>query len=95
MVDDGTYTAVLDRFEGDLAVLVLEQGGTDVAEYPVEREIIPEAGRHQDAVFKLLVESGNVTELTYKPVETKERKEAAQDRFDRLSQRPPPEESDE
>jgi len=95
MVADGTYTAVLDRFEGEQAALVLERDGTDVAEIAVARERLPEPGRNQDAVFELVVDDGDVVELSHDPAATSERKERAQDRFDRLSKRPPGSESDE
>lgn len=94
MVADGTYTAVLDRFEGDLAVLVLEGDGRDVADVALDRERLPEAGRRGDAVYEAVVDDGEVTDLTYDPEETRERKEQAQDRFDRLSERPPGSDSD-
>ncbi|MFB6235787.1 MAG: DUF3006 domain-containing protein [Halopenitus sp.] len=95
MVADGTYTAVLDRFEGEQAVLVLERDGTDVAEIAVARERLPEPGRNQDAVFELVVDDGNLVDLSYDPEATADRKNRAQDRFDRLSQRPPGSDSDE
>ncbi|GGL39694.1 hypothetical protein GCM10009037_24300 [Halarchaeum grantii] len=89
MIDDGTYTAVLDRFEGEQAVLVLEQDGQDVTDYPVPAERLPEAGRQQDAVFDVAIEGGDLVDITYDPGETKSRRESAQQRFDRLSKRPP------
>lgn len=89
MIGDGTYTAVLDRFEGDQAVLVLEQDGRDVADYPVPTERLPEVGRQQDAVFDVAIEDGNLVDITYNPGETESRRESAQQRFDRLSKRPP------
>ncbi|MGZ0746110.1 DUF3006 domain-containing protein [Haloparvum sp. AD34] len=95
MVPDGTYTAVLDRFEGDLAVLVLERDGEDVAEIAVDRERLPAPGRQQDAVYELVVDDGDVTDLDYDPDATSERTERVQDRFDRLSERPPGGDSDE
>lgn len=95
MVADGTYTAVLDRFEGGKAALVLERDGTDVAEMAVDRERLPEPGRHEDAVYELVVDDGDVIDLSYDPAATSERKERAQERFDRLSKRPPGSDSDE
>lgn len=95
MVADGTYTAVLDRFEGEQAALVLERDGEDVAEIGVDRERLPAPGRHQDAVYELVVDDGDVIDLSYDPDATGERTERAQDRFDRLSERPPGSDSDE
>ena len=94
MVDDGTYTAVLDRVEvsqddSKLAVLLLEVDASVVNELVVERERVPEAGRQPDAVFDVCVVDGELQTIDYEPTETDERQEAAQSRFDRLSERPP------
>ena len=89
MIEDGTYTAVLDRFEDELAVLLVE-GEDDLAgELVVEREALPEDGQHVDAVLSVVVEEGELGEASYLEQETEERSEAAQSRFDRLSERPP------
>lgn len=82
-------TAVLDRFEGDLAVLVLEAGGETVGEKVVDRAALPEDARHTDAVLRLTLEVGNIVAAEYDAAETEERGEVAQSRFDRLSRRPP------
>ncbi|WP_336037287.1 DUF3006 domain-containing protein [Halobacterium yunchengense] len=88
-MNDGTYTAVVDRFEEDLAVLLLEADGETVAERVLERERLPDAGRHVDAVLTVEVEDGEVVDLAYEPSATTDRADAAQSRFDRLSRRPP------
>ena len=90
----GTHTAVLDRFErtdgGDeLAVLLVEADGEVVDELHVDRELLPAAGRHENAVFEVTTDDDELTEIAYRPEETEERQEAAQSRFDRLSRRPP------
>lgn len=92
MLDDGTYVGVLDRFEGEQAVLVLQRDGRDVADVLVARTELPEEGRHEDAVFSVELEDGDVRDLEYDPEESKSRAEQAQDRFDRLSKRPPSDE---
>ncbi|WP_254535019.1 DUF3006 domain-containing protein [Halomarina litorea] len=83
------YTAVLDRFEGDDAVLVLERGGEDVDDIAVPRSDLPERGRKQDAVFAVVVRDGELRSVRYKPHATRSRGERAQSRFDRLARRPP------
>jgi hypothetical protein len=88
-VDTVDLTAVLDRFEGDLAVLVLEAGGETVGEKVVDRAALPEDARHADAVLELTLAVGDVVAVAYDADETEERGEAAQSRFDRLSRRPP------
>ena len=88
MSTDGEYTAVVDRFEDDLAVLLLERDGKAVDDVAVERTELPESARHQDAVLRVSVENGAIRETTYEAEETAERAERAQSRFDRLSRRP-------
>lgn len=88
-VDTVDLTAVLDRFEGDLAVLVLEAGGETVGEKVVDRAALPEDARHADAVLELTLEVGDIVAVAYDADETEERGETAQSRFDRLSRRPP------
>lgn len=93
MVDDGTYTAVLDRFEVDatderLAVLVLEAAGETVGDLAVPATDLPERARTQDAVLRVEVADGEIAAATYRPEETERRAETARSRFDRLSERP-------
>lgn len=88
MPADGKYTAVVDRFEGDFAVLLLECDGETVDDIPLPEMELPESGRHQDAVLHVNVEDGEVRSATYKAEETSQRAERSQSRFARLSQRP-------
>lgn len=92
---DGTYLGVLDRFEGEQAVLVLELDGEDVADLVVERARLPREGRHQDAVFRVELADGEPTRLRYRPGLTRKRGRDAQRRFDRLARRPPREATEE
>lgn len=94
MTEDGTYTAVLDRFEDELAVLLLEEGGETIGEVVVSREGLPEDGRHVDAILEVEIEDGELLEATYVEGKTTERAEDSQRRFDELSQRPPSDEDD-
>ncbi|MFC5972922.1 DUF3006 domain-containing protein [Halomarina salina] len=74
-------TAVVDRFEGDRAVLATDGDETVV----LARERLPREGRHVDAVFRLSLAHGAVTSLTYDAVATRYRGSRARSRFDRLS----------
>lgn len=89
MTMDGTYTTVVDRFEGEQAVLLLEDEDETVGEMVVDQERLPEAGRHVDAVVTVEVADGRVVDSTYRERETEDRSERAQRRFDELSRRPP------
>lgn len=98
MVDPGTYTATLDRFEDapgtELAVFVVERDGEAVAQLDLPTDVVPTEGRQPDAVFDLVVTDSRF-ELSFRAEETARRTEEAQSRFDRLAQRPPaPDESD-
>ncbi|WP_227356128.1 DUF3006 domain-containing protein [Haladaptatus salinisoli] len=86
-----TFTAVLDRFEEEQAVLLLETDGETVDELVMHRDKLPESGRHQDAIFTVTVDEETVLEMEYMPTETEERAKAAQQQFDRLARRPPSE----
>lgn len=89
MIDDGSYTAVIDRFEDDLAVLVIEQDGTAIDDLVIAREELPDEADHQDAILEVQIADGELVEAVYAPEVTTDRAEDAQDRFDRLAQRPP------
>jgi hypothetical protein len=86
--DDGrrTYDAVVDRFEGGLAVLVVEKERT--TELVLDREALPPAGREQDAVLRVTYDSGEVVGVALDERETAARGESAAERFDRLARRP-------
>ena len=83
-MDEGRYAAVLDRFEGESAVLLVEANGETVDELVVPTRLLPSAGRHENAVFAVTA-SDDRTELAYDAEETERRAEGAQNRFDRLS----------
>jgi hypothetical protein len=80
-----TYTAVVDRIEDGLAVLLVEEEGDVVDEAVVPVYLVPSAGRTQDAVFVVEVAADGSTTLEYDPDETARRSHRAQSRFDRLS----------
>ncbi|KAB1198183.1 MULTISPECIES: DUF3006 family protein [Haloferax] len=89
MIPDGTYTATVDHFEDDLAVLLIEEDGQDIDQLVVDRSQLPWRARKQNSVLTVTVSEGEYESGTYEPEETEERTEAAQSRFDRLSRRPP------
>ncbi|MDH5021401.1 DUF3006 domain-containing protein [Halobacterium rubrum] len=89
MTADGSYSGVVDRFEGDRAVLLLEADGETVAERVVDSERLPEDGRHVDAVLDVQIRDGEIVGVAYDPEQTASRADRAQRRFDELSRRPP------
>lgn len=86
---DGTYTAVVDRIEDGLATVFIEREDEELASATVEATALPEGGRHADAIFSIRVSEGGVAEWTYDPEASETRQSATQERFDRLSRRPP------
>ena len=83
------YTGVIDRFEDDLAVILLEADGDVVDELVLDRDDLPADAAHVDAVLEVTLKDGEVTDLVYDAGETATRKDEAQSRFDRLAERPP------
>lgn len=80
--------ATLDRIvDGETAVLLLERDGETVDELTVDVVDLPDDGRHEGAIFEVTVEEGTVVDLEYRPETESDRRERAQDRFDRLSKR--------
>ena len=94
MTTDGEYTAVVDRFEDDLAVLLLEDDDETVGETVIARERLPDDGQYVDAVLHIELEDDEVVSITYDADETVDRSAEIQQRFDDLSQRPPSSEDD-
>lgn len=50
-------------------------------------ETVPADGRHEGAVFEVIIEDDEIATLAYRPDTEADRREAMQDRFDRLSKR--------
>ncbi|ACM57446.1 DUF3006 family protein [Halorubrum lacusprofundi] len=86
---DGAYTAVVDTVEDGLATVFFERDGDDVGNAVLDADRLPSEGRHADAILDVRIEDGSIAAATYDPERTSTRADAAQDRFDRLSKRPP------
>jgi hypothetical protein len=86
---DGTYTAVIDNVEDGYATVFFERDGDEVGNAVIAAGQFPGDAQHADAVLTVTLSEGEIEEATYKSEETTERSSAAQDRFDRLSRRPP------
>ena len=89
---DGEYTAVVDNVEDGLATVFFERDGEEVGNAVLEASRLPSDGRHADAILSMTLSGGQIESASYDAEETTSRSEAAQDRFDRLSSRPPSEE---
>jgi hypothetical protein len=67
--------------------MFVEQGNDELTSVILSGDRLPEAGRHADAVFTIIIEDGGIGEMEYDPDATDARRERAQSRFDRLSRR--------
>jgi hypothetical protein len=74
-------TAIVDRFEGDRAVLVTDDGRSVV----VERSRLPQRGRHLDAVLRVTLAHGTLTSVEYDRDASRRRARSMQARFHRLA----------
>lgn len=74
-------TAVVDRFEGDRAVLVTDDGRQVV----VGRSRLPASGRYADAVLRVTLAHGTLTSVEYDREASRRRARTARTRFDRLA----------
>ena len=93
MLPDGAYTAVVDRLEDEQAVLEVAGEEDELRELILNTEELPLDGRHTNAILSVRVTDEALVETTYHPEETEQRQEDAQSRFDRLSRRPPDDET--
>jgi len=93
-MDSRELTGVVDRFEGDLAVVLLEDDGDVVDEVTIERGALPENAVHENAVLSVTLAGDDVRDVSYDEEETTRRTQDVRERFDRLAERPPRDEDD-
>ncbi|MFW5999965.1 MAG: DUF3006 domain-containing protein [Halorubrum sp.] len=89
---DGEYAAVVDAVEDGLATVFFERDGEEVGNAVLDVSRLPSEGRHADAILSVTLSRGRIESASYELERTERRAEAAQDRFDRLSKRPPSDE---
>jgi hypothetical protein len=88
MTHEEPITGVVDRIvDGRTAVLLLEEDGEVVEQLDVDVETLPEAGRHEGALFDCQLSEGALAELEHRPNRERNRRERLQKKFDRLSKR--------
>lgn len=81
-----THTAVIDRIEEGIAVLIFDgEDSPDGLEIDVDN--IPDDAAHEGAVLAVTMSEEGVETIERRPDEEEDRRERAQDRFDRLSKR--------
>lgn len=83
---NGTYTGVVDRIvDGQTAVILLEEDDEVVEQVDVDVEQLPTSACEEGLVLSVTVENEELVEVDPRPEETEARRQAAQDRFDRLA----------
>ncbi|MDY6819794.1 MAG: DUF3006 domain-containing protein [Halobacteriales archaeon] len=87
MLPDGTYSAVVDRIEDDLAALEVDVDDDALRERVVALTELPADARAPDAVLEITIENDSIVTVSYDPEATETKQSDAQARFDRLSQR--------
>ncbi|AGB39981.1 DUF3006 family protein [Natronococcus occultus] len=88
MTADGPVTCVVDRIvDGTTAVVLLEEDGDVVDQLDVDVETLPEACRHEGALFDATISDGGIVDPEHRPERERERRDRLQERFDRLSKR--------
>jgi len=85
---DGTYTGVVDRIEdGEIAVILLEENGQVIEQVDVPVGRLPEPAQTDGGVLSVMLEDGEITSMEYRPDATCDRRESAQEKLDRLSEK--------
>lgn len=85
---NGTFTATIDRIvDGRTAVVLIEDDGDIAEQLDVPVEQLPESAQKEGGVVTVELTDGELDSIRYEPAETRRRREAAQDRLDRLSKR--------
>jgi len=85
---DGTYTGVVDRIEdGEIAVILLEENGQVIEQVDVPVGRLPEPAQTDGGVLSVMLEDGDIVSMEYRPDATRDRRESAQEKLDRLSEK--------
>ncbi|MFC4248274.1 DUF3006 domain-containing protein [Natribaculum luteum] len=85
---DGTYTGVVDRIEdGEIAVILLEENEQVIEQVDVPVARLPEPAQTDGGVLSVTLEDGEITSVEYRLDATRERRESAQEKLDRLSKK--------
>lgn len=85
---NGTFTATIDRIVDDqTAVILLENDGEVIEQLDISVNQLPDATQEEGNVVTVGLAEGEIVSIEYEPEATQQRREAAQDRLDRLSGR--------
>jgi len=85
---DGTYTGVVDRIEdGEIAVILLEENEQVIEQVDVPVGRLPEPAQTDGGVLSVTLGDGDIVSMEYRPDATRDRRESAQEKLDRLSEK--------
>ena len=85
---NGTFTATIDRIvDQRTAVILIEDDGDVVEQLDVPVERLPESTQKEGGVVTIELTDGEIDAIRYEPEQTRRRREAAQNRLERLSKR--------
>ncbi len=85
---NGEFTATVDRIvDGETAVVLVEDDGDVKEQFDVPVERLPPDAREDGGVLSVTVDDGALVDLEYSPDTTRERRESAEEKLDRLSKR--------
>lgn len=85
---NGTYTATIDRIvDQRTAVILLEEDGDVIEQLDVPVERLPDAAQREGIVITVVLEDSEIVSVEYEADATRERRDAAQERLDRLSKK--------
>ncbi|MFC4540495.1 DUF3006 domain-containing protein [Halosolutus amylolyticus] len=85
---DGTYTGVVDRIEdGEIGVILLEEDEEVIEQVDVPADRLPEPAQTDGGVLSVTLENDEVVAMEYRPDATRDRRESAREKLNRLSEK--------
>lgn len=86
-IEEGTYKAVVDNVEDEIARIFIEEDGKDVGCLHINENDIPLKTVSQDSIYEIHISSEEITGWKFLQEETHNRKERMRQKFDDLSSR--------
>ncbi len=84
----GKYTGVVDRIvDGETAVILVESEGEVIDQVDISADKLPEPAAEDRGMVTLELSGGTVVAIVYEEEETDVRREAIEEKLDRLSRR--------
>ncbi|WP_418281013.1 DUF3006 domain-containing protein [Halorubrum sp. DTA98] len=84
----GTFTATVDRIvDAKTAVILVEDDKEEIEQFDIPADQLPEKGRAEGSVLTVEITDDEIIDMQYDSESTERRRQNAQDRLDRLSER--------